>query len=84
MNRKANENTPNPCRSVNKKVFLLSGVSGSGKNFVADLLAESFSELTVICCADDYFTDEDGVYNFNPAKIGKAHKECQTSVNRNQ
>ena len=77
MNRKANENTPNPCRSVNKAVIILSGVSGSGKSFVADLLAESFSELTVICCADDYFTDEDGVYNFNPAKIGKAHKECQ-------
>ena len=46
MNRKANENTPNPCRSVNKAVIILSGVSGSGKSFVADLLAESFSELT--------------------------------------
>ena len=62
---------------MKKKVIILSGVSGNGKSFVADLFAESFKGLTVVCCADDYFTNSDGLYNFNPAKIGAAHQQCK-------
>lgn len=62
---------------MNKTVIILSGVSGSGKSFTADLLKEKFSGETVICCADDYFVDKDGNYNFDASKLGKAHEQCR-------
>lgn len=29
-------------------------------------------------CADDFFTDEEGNYKFQPAYLGNAHKDCRT------
>jgi len=33
--------------------------------------------MSPICCADDYFTDKDGVYNWYPGGIKDAHAESQ-------
>ena len=48
-------------------------VSGAGKS----TFAKTFAPDSCICCADDYFTDEQGNYNFDVSKIGQAHKACQ-------
>lgn len=53
-------------------VIVLRGVSGSGKSTVANLFNGA-----IICCADDYFTDDKGVYNFDPTKLHFAHRDCQ-------
>jgi hypothetical protein len=58
-----------------KTVILLRSVSGAGKSTLADLLASNEGWVTV--CADDYFTDADGNYNFDATKLGEAHRLCQ-------
>jgi predicted kinase len=58
-----------------KTVLLLRGASGSGKSTLADLLASN--EGWVRVCADDYFTDASGNYNFDASKLGVAHAQCQ-------
>lgn len=59
--------------SFTTQVIILRGVSGSGKSTVANL----FKNPKVICCADDYFTDDEGNYNFDPSKRGDAHEYCR-------
>ena len=56
-------------------VILLRSVSGAGKSTLANLLAEN--EGYVVICADDYFTDASGNYNFDASKLGIAHAQCQ-------
>lgn len=58
-----------------KTVILLRSVSGAGKSTLANLLTSN--EWWVSVCADDYFTDADGNYNFDASKLGAAHKWCQ-------
>lgn len=60
----------------NNTVIILRSVSGAGKNFFSDFIKFLYPE-TVICSADDYFTDEKGNYNFNPAELGAAHGQCR-------
>jgi putative ribosome biogenesis GTPase RsgA len=57
---------------MNKNVIIIRGVSGAGKSTFANLV----SEPKVVCCADDYFTDVDGNYNFDVSKLGVAHNKC--------
>ena len=56
-----------------RKLILIRAVSGAGKS----TFAKTFAPDSCICCADDYFTDEQGNYNFDVSKIGQAHKACQ-------
>jgi hypothetical protein len=56
-----------------KKVILIRAVSGAGKSTFAEMLAPD----SCICCADDFFTDEQGNYNFDASKLGQAHKACR-------
>ena len=56
-----------------KKVIILRGTQNSGKSTVAKM----FGENSIICCADDYFTDNWGNYNFDPNLLGVAHRKCQ-------
>jgi len=35
-----------------------------------------------ICTADDYHTSREGVYNWKPENIGKAHSWCQKKCER--
>jgi uridine kinase len=58
-----------------KTVILLRGVSGSGKSTLAEILTTKAGWVSV--CADDYFTDENGVYNFNASWLDDAHRECK-------
>ncbi len=61
---------------MKKIVYILRAIPGSGKSTLADELVDnSFS--SVICCADDYFTDEHGNYNWDQEKIGSAHLWCR-------
>jgi NEDD4-binding protein 2 len=54
-----------------KTLIIMRGVSGSGKS----TLARAIQKLDggVIFSTDDFFTDEDGVYRFDPKKIGMNH-----------
>jgi predicted kinase len=58
----------------NKTVIILRGISGSGKTTFAEAIADN---RTAICCADDYFVDANGNYNFDPEKLNDAHEFCK-------
>ena len=61
-----------------KVVYILRAIPGSGKSTLAEMLCDTHHS-SVICCADDYFTDiETGVYNWSADKIGAAHLWCQS------
>lgn len=56
------------------RVILMAGVPGSGKthyvNKELDLTRES------VVSADNFFVGSDGVYRFDPTKLGTAHGDC--------
>lgn len=56
-----------------KTCIILRGCSGSGKTTFCDLIAYP----KVVCCADDYFYDTEGNYNWNASEIGNAHSYCR-------
>lgn len=56
---------------MKKEVYILRAIPGAGKSTLADSLGG------VICCADDYFMDQNGNYNFIQEKIGNAHGYCK-------
>lgn len=62
------------------KMILMRGGPGSGKSTYAKKLRDAASgtgrQVPVICSADDSFVDDDGVYRFNPDRIGQAHGAC--------
>jgi predicted kinase len=60
-------------------VFILRGVSGSGKSTFArerERYWEAGSCDAVVVSADDAFTGPDGAYTFDPAGLGEAHADC--------
>ena len=57
-----------------KVLYIVRGLSGSGKTTLAHQLSP------VVYSADDWFTDGDGVYEFDPAELSNAHAECVSSV----
>lgn len=57
-----------------KILYLIRGLPGTGKTTLAARLAG------YRVAADDYFTDSDGNYNFNPAHLGVAHEQCQLKI----
>lgn len=66
-----------------KTVFILRGIPGNGKSKLADTLCENYKS-SVICCADDYFTNfETGDYNWDAEKIGSAHLWCKNLFKEN-
>lgn len=72
---------------MSKTIFILSGISGSGKSTLAANLSRlmstpddypyEYESKPVMCCADDYFTNKFGEYNFDATKLGAAHAQCQ-------
>jgi len=62
-----------------KKMIILRGIPGSGKTTYTQRVLEQAQE--VICSADHYFIRE-GVYQFSPADIGKAHEASQQKARK--
>lgn len=60
-----------------KQLILLRGVSGAGKSTVAEIISEGYWP---ICEADQYHYTENGVYDWKPENVGKAHAWCQSIV----
>lgn len=60
-----------------KTVILLRATSGAGKSKFADFLKGLIDDYAVICCADDFFLDKEGNYNFDSSKLYCAHNQCQ-------
>lgn len=55
------------------RVILMRGISGSGKS---TYIEKNFPDA-VVCSADHFFINEDGVYEFDKRKLGQAHEECR-------
>jgi predicted kinase len=53
------------------ELVLVRGLPGSGKSTFVDLL-----RVNIKIAADDFFTDSNGAYHWNPALLGEAHKWC--------
>lgn len=58
-----------------KTVFIMRGVSGSGKSTIARAIQKIYPSA-VLCSADNYFIRE-GEYHFSADDLGSAHKYCQ-------
>lgn len=56
-----------------KTVYIIRGLPGSGKTFLAKQVN---SNPNHICSADDYMM-VNGVYSFDPNRLGYVHRECQ-------
>lgn len=54
------------------KVVIYCGIPGSGKT----TLAKATYPNAPYCSADKYFEDANGVYRFDPSKLGAAHASC--------
>lgn len=65
-----------------KKLILLRGLPGSGKTTFAEFLTDFILFDVTVCmfAADDYFTDEEGRYNFDASKLGAAHAQCERNA----
>lgn len=56
-----------------KEVVIMRGISGAGKS---TFIKKNYPKA-VICSADNFFVNKDGVYSFDPKKIKEAHQFCQ-------
>ena len=54
--------------------FLMRGVAGSGKSYLANLLEEKYQFESQVFSADVYWLRPDGRYDFNPRLLGNAHE----------
>jgi predicted kinase len=63
-----------------KTLIILRSVSGSGKSTCAEVIKALNPSSVKVCCADDYFVDADGNYNFDASKLYAAHRECQINA----
>lgn len=61
-----------------KILFLIRGLPGSGKSTMADIIKRAFKAPACHVEADMYFLGTDGVYRFDPKKLGKAHDWCRS------
>jgi predicted kinase len=57
-------------------LILLRGLPGSGKSTLASILSED--KKYPVFSIDDYFTDENGKYEFDPYKNHLAYKQCES------
>lgn len=67
-----NQDTP---RKKTRNLIVLRAISGAGKSTMVQILTEN-NPNSVVCSADHYF-QVNGKYEFDPTKLGLAHKACQ-------
>ena len=73
---------------MSKTLYIIRGLPGSGKSTLGEQLAESYMDMhpefggpkSHSYAADDWFTDREGNYNFDPAELGNAHEDCRARV----
>lgn len=53
---------------------IMRGGPGSGKSTIAKTIAPLHE--SIVCSADDFFINEKGDYDFDPAWLGRAHGAC--------
>jgi predicted kinase len=61
-------------------LYIVRGLPGAGKTTRALALAAEIDAGHA--SADDYFTDEDGIYRFDPRDLPAAHAECQDKARK--
>ena len=61
---------------MNKILYIVRGVSGSGKSTFAETLG------CPVFSADDYFTYMDGSYKFDASELKQAHEYCQNITSK--
>lgn len=61
---------------MTKTMYILRGLPGSGKSTLARKLASDWA----ICSTDKHFINEEGVYVFEPSRLGANHKKNQADV----
>jgi predicted kinase len=65
-------------KDLSKDLILLRGLPGSGKTTLAEvILFTPNNDSTDVLSADNFFTDENGYYNFDLTKLKEAHSDCQ-------
>ena len=60
---------------MTKNLIIFRGVPNAGKTTLSSLLVPGGTYS-----ADDYFTDDKGIYRFDAARIKDAHEYCQNCV----
>lgn len=63
-----------------KKVYILRGISGSGKStFAKEALQHLNAEYitAVVCSADHYMVDADGRYRYDASKLAQNYERCR-------
>mgnify|MGYP003343042616 CR=1 FL=1 len=59
-----------------RQLILIRGLSGSGKTTLARTICGDLGSR-IMLSADDYFTSDDGSYNFDPNSLKEAHEWCK-------
>ena len=62
-------------------LYIVRGLPGSGKSTLAKRLLNQ-GQVQQHWEADMYFTQETGVYKFDPTKLSEAHSWCQSQVKK--
>lgn len=68
----------NTHKQKENSIILIRGLPGSGKSSLARLLSENGKYP--VYSVDDYFTDENGNYNFDHRKNHFAYDDCKKNV----
>ena len=72
---------------MKKTLLILMGCPGSGKSTYADKVATRLNRMfglrVAVCCADDFFINNQGQYNFDRTKLGAAHDYCRDQARKN-
>lgn len=65
-----------------KTLYIIRGVSGSGKSTLAATLVAALAPNVAHFEADNYFYNEEGVYEFDRRMLSAAHSMCRTHTRR--
>lgn len=73
---------------MSKTLYIIRGLPGSGKSTLGEILADTYMDYSRTVggvkhysyAADDWFTDNQGNYNFVPEELAQAHEDCRSRV----